>query len=106
MTRSFLRMGLLAGLIASFSFPSFAKVNYDLKNTQQAATVNKQIFSNKLLDKNFQQEQVIDLKNQEIEILKSEIKTFLIPLNILLFYLSISNYFFMYYWSKKVFYQL
>ncbi len=30
--------------------------------------------SNKLLDRNFQQEQVIDIKNQEIEKLKSEIK--------------------------------
>ena len=50
MTRSFLRMGLLASLIATFSHPSYAKVQYDLKNNQQVATVNKQAFSNKLLD--------------------------------------------------------
>ncbi|HNP02895.1 MAG TPA: hypothetical protein PKN43_09000 [Agitococcus sp.] len=43
-------MGLLASLIATFSQPSYAKVHYDLKNTQQIATINKDAFSNKLLD--------------------------------------------------------
>lgn len=50
MSRSLIRMGLLATLIATFSCPSYAKIHYDLKNSSQVATLNKQAFSNKLLD--------------------------------------------------------
>lgn len=50
MKRSIWRMSLLATLLGLINTPSYAKVNYDLKNTQQAATVAKTTISNTLLD--------------------------------------------------------
>ena len=50
MKRSLWRMSLLATLLGFIHTPSHAKINYDLKNTQQAATVAQNSISNTLLD--------------------------------------------------------
>lgn len=50
MKRSLWHMSLLATLLGLTSNISHAKVNYDLKNTQQAATIAKYNISNTLLD--------------------------------------------------------
>ncbi|MCP5175796.1 MAG: hypothetical protein H6996_11905 [Moraxellaceae bacterium] len=50
MKRSLWRMSLLATLLGFIHTPSYAKINYDLKNPTQAATVAKQTISNTLLD--------------------------------------------------------
>lgn len=50
MKRSLWHMSLLATLLGLTSNTSHAKVNYDLKNAQQAATIAKYTISNSLLD--------------------------------------------------------
>lgn len=50
MKRSLWHMSLLATLLGLTSNTSHAKVNYDLKNAQQAATIAKYNISNSLLD--------------------------------------------------------